>query len=110
MLKLMEKLQAWRLGLHDTSKEAEHQKQRDEEERRACASEEELKFEREQMQMKLDFERELEETKLNQHQRLNKVNKGQQNYPSWRSRSSRGRMKNGYLFGTNFKRKSTRQA
>ena len=35
---------------------------KDEEERRACAHEEECKFEKEQMQMKLEFERKLKET------------------------------------------------
>ena len=103
-------LETW---LQDTSKEAEHQKQRNEEERRARAREEELKFEREQMQMKLEFERELEETKVKQHPAA-KAEQSQQRATklprSWRSRSSRGRMKNGYPFGTNFKRKSTRQA
>ena len=57
-------LETW---LQDTSREVEHQNQRDEEGRRARAREEELKFEREQMKMKLEFERELEETKVKQH-------------------------------------------
>ena len=53
-------------SLQGTSKEVEHRKQEDEEERRACVREEELKFEREQMKMKLKFEGELEETKVKQ--------------------------------------------
>ena len=56
-------LETW---LQEASKEVEDQKQSDEEERRACAREEELNFEREQM-MKLEFERELEEAKVKQH-------------------------------------------
>ena len=43
------------------------QKKKDEEERRACDYEEECKFEREQIKMKLEFERELKETKVNRH-------------------------------------------
>ena len=54
------RLEKW---LVETNEEIEHRKQKEGEERKACAREEELKFEREEMEMKLEFERQLEETK-----------------------------------------------
>ena len=57
-----------RLGkwLVETKEEIEHLKQKAEEERKARGHEEELKFEREQMEMQLEFECQLEETKEKQ--------------------------------------------
>ena len=56
-------LEKWLL---ETNEEIEHWKQKDDEERKACTREEELKFEREQMEMKLEFQHHLEEAKAKQ--------------------------------------------
>ena len=67
-------LEKWLL---ETNEEIEHWKQKDDEERKACTHEEELKFEREQMEMKLEFQHHLEEAKAKQ-QPVEKANWSEQ--------------------------------
>ena len=72
------RLEKW---LVETNGEIEHRKQKDEEERKARALEEELKFEREQMEMKLEFANwKRPRQNSNLLRRLIRVNKGRQSH------------------------------